>query len=125
VQAYFDAAPTAIQNRATGRIRILGVVTSARSPAIPEVPTITEGGVSGMDLPSWIAIVGPAGMAPETVSRLNGLIRQALSSPSVRDFMAKGAYEPAPSTPAELMQEMHIAYERWGTMIQQIGFEKQ
>ncbi|QBK04688.1 tripartite tricarboxylate transporter substrate binding protein [Hylemonella gracilis] len=125
VQAYFDAAPTAIQNRATGRIRILGVVASARSPALPEVPTITEGGVSGMDLPSWIAIVGPAGMAPETVSRLNGLIRQALSSQSVRDFMAKGAYEPVASTPAELMQEMHIAYERWGTMIQQIGFEKQ
>jgi tripartite-type tricarboxylate transporter receptor subunit TctC len=125
VQAYFDAAPTAIQNRATGRIRILGVVASARNPAIPEVPTITEGGVAGMDLPSWIAIVGPAGMAPEIVTRLNGMIHQALAAQSVRDFMAKGAYEAAASTPAELTQEIRIAYERWGTMIKQIGFVKQ
>lgn len=125
VQAYFDAAPTAIQNRATGRIRILGVVASARSPAMPEVPTITEGGVAGMDLPSWIAIVGPAGMPPEIVARLNSLIHQALTTPSVRDFMAKGAYEATASTPAELVQEIHVAYERWGAMIKQIGFVKQ
>ncbi len=125
VQAYFDAAPTAIQNRATGRIRILGVAAPTRNPAIADVPTITEGGVAGIDLTSWIAIVGPAGMAPDIVGKLNTMIGQTLATQSVRDFIAKGAYEAAPSTPAELTLEIRTAYDRWGAMIKQSGFVKE
>lgn len=125
VQAYFDAAPTAIQNSKTGRIRMLGVASPARNPAIPEVPTISEQGVSGIDLTSWIAIVGPAGMPADVVARANGLITQALLSPQVKEFVAKGAYEVSPSTPAELAADIRSAYDRWGAMIKQIGFVKQ
>ena len=125
VQAYFDAAPTAIQNSKTGRIRIIGVAAPARNPAIPEVPTISEQGVAGIDLTSWIAIVGPAGMAPDLVAKVNALIVQALAAPQVKEFVARGAYEVAPSTPAELAAEIRSAYERWGVMIRQSGFEKQ
>jgi tripartite-type tricarboxylate transporter receptor subunit TctC len=119
VQAYFDAAPTAIQNSKTGRIRMLGVASPARNPAIPEVPTISEQGVPGIDLTSWIAIVGPAGMPADLVTRVNGLISQALLSPQVKEFVAKGAYEVSPSTPAELAADIRSAYDRWGAMIKQ------
>jgi tripartite-type tricarboxylate transporter receptor subunit TctC len=125
VQAYFDAAPTAIQNSKTGRIRMLGVASPARNPAIPEVPTISEQGVPGIDLTSWIAIVGPAGMPADLVTRVNGLVTQALLSPQVKEFVAKGAYEVSPSTPAELAADIRSAYDRWGAMIKQIGFVKQ
>ena len=43
----------------------------------------------------------------------------------VKDFIAKGAYEASPTTPAELMTEMHVAYDKWGQMVKSIGFEKQ
>jgi tripartite-type tricarboxylate transporter receptor subunit TctC len=125
VQAYFDAAPTAIQNAATGRVRMIGVAAPKRAAAIPDVPTFTEQGIPGMDLTSWICFVGPPKMAPELVNRLNSLLVQALTSPDVKDFYAKGAWEAAPSTPAELDHEMHVAYDRWGQMIKQIGFQKQ
>ena len=125
VQAYFDAAPTAIQNASTGRIRMIGVAAPKRAPAIPDVPTFTEQGIPGIDLTSWIAFVGPARMPPELVARVNALLVQALNAPDVKDFYAKGAWEASPSTPAELSQEMHVAYDRWGQMIRQIGFEKQ
>jgi tripartite-type tricarboxylate transporter receptor subunit TctC len=125
VQAYFDAAPTAIQNAATGRIRMVGVASPKRMPAAPDVPTFTEQGIPGMDLTSWIAFVGPAKMPPELVARLNALLVQSLNAPDVKDFYAKGAWEAAPSSPAELSHEMHVAYDRWGQMIKQIGFEKQ
>lgn len=125
VQAYFDAAPTAIQNAATGRIRMAGVASPKRMPAAPEVPTFTEQGIPGMDLTSWIAFVGPAKMPPELVARVNALLVQALSAQDVKDFYFKGAWEASPSTPAEIAQEMHVAYDRWGQMIKQIGFEKQ
>jgi tripartite-type tricarboxylate transporter receptor subunit TctC len=94
-------------------------------PAAPDVPTFNEQGIPGMDLTSWIAFVGPAKMPAELVARVNALLVQALSAPDVKEFYYKGAWEAAPSTPAELTHEMRVAYDRWGQMIRQIGFEKQ
>ncbi|MDB5898835.1 MAG: tripartite tricarboxylate transporter substrate binding protein [Ramlibacter sp.] len=125
VQAYFDAAPTAIQNAAGGRIRMVGVAAPKRMAAAPDVPTFNEQGIPGMDLTSWIGFVGPARMAPELVARLNTLLTQALNAPEVKEFYAKGAWETAPSSPAELTSEMRVAYDKWGAMVKQIGFEKQ
>jgi len=125
VQAYFDAAPTAIQNAAGGRVRMIGVAAPKRVIVAPEVPTFTEQGVPGIDLTSWIAIVGPAGMPRDIQMKANAMLVQTLNSPDVKDFIAKGAYEASPGTPAELMTEMHVAYDKWGQMVKAIGFEKQ
>ena len=125
VQAYFDASPTAIQNAATGRIRMIGVAAPKRMTAAPDVPTFTEQGIAGMDLTSWIAIFGPANMPRDVVAKANALMVQALSSSSVRDAIAPGGYEASPSTPAELAQDMRTAYDRWGVMVKQIGLERQ
>jgi tripartite-type tricarboxylate transporter receptor subunit TctC len=125
VQAYFDAAPTAIINEKTGKIRILGVASPKRNPFIPNVPTISEQGVAGIDLTSWIAIVGPAGMPADLVAKVNAVLVAALSDKGVHDTIAKGAYETSPSTPAELATEIRSAYDKWGVMIKQIGFQKQ
>jgi tripartite-type tricarboxylate transporter receptor subunit TctC len=125
VQAYFDAAPTAIQNAAGGRIRMIAVAAPKRMLAAPEVPTFTEQGVPGMDLTSWIAVVGPAGLPRDIQMKANAMLVQALNSPDVKDFIAKGAYEASPGTPDELMKEMHVAYDKWGQMVKSIGFEKQ
>jgi len=125
VQAYFDAAPTAIINEKTGKIRILGVAAPARNPFIPNVPTISEQGVAGIDLTSWIAVVGPAKMPADLVAKVNAVFVAALSTQQVHDAIAKGAYETSPGTPEQLAAEIRSAYERWGAMIRQIGFVKQ
>jgi tripartite-type tricarboxylate transporter receptor subunit TctC len=125
VQAYFDAAPTAIINERTGKIRILGVAAPKRNPFMPNVPTISEQGVPGIDLTSWIAIVGPAKMAPELVARVNAVLVAALKDRQVTEAIAKGAYETAPTTPAELAAEIRSAYDQWGAMIKAIGFKKE
>lgn len=125
VQAYFDAAPTALINEKTGKIRILGVAAPVRNPFMPQVPTISEQGVPGLDLTSWIAIVGPAKMPADLVAKVNAVFVAALSTKQVHDEIAKGAYETSPSTPAELATEIQSAYDRWGAMIKAIGFQKQ
>ncbi|TFY98827.1 tripartite tricarboxylate transporter substrate binding protein [Ramlibacter rhizophilus] len=125
VQAYFDAAPTAIQNAAGGRIRMIAVAAPQRMPAAQQVPTFTEQNVPNLDLTSWIAVVGPAGMPPAIVNKVNALFTQALRTQDVKDFIAKGAYEASPTTPAELAAEMRSAYDKWGAMVKQVGFQKQ
>ena len=97
----------------------------ARNPFIPDVPTIGEQGVAGLDLPSWLAVLGPARLPPEIVARLNTMFRDALNSAPVREAIARGAYETGPSTPEELAAEMRTTYDRWGAMIRAIGFQKQ
>ena len=125
VQAYFDAAPTAISNSKTGKIRMIGVASPQRNPYIPDVPTIGEGGVPGIDLTSWIAIVGPPGMAPDLVAKVNAALGQTLNSPQVKEAISRGAYETSHGTPAELSADIRSAYGKWGAMIKQIGFVKQ
>ena len=125
VQAYFDAAPTAINNSKTGKIRMIGVAAPQRNVYIPDVPTIAEGGVPGIDLVSWVAIAGPAAMAPELVAKVNAAVVQALSTPQVKEAIARGAYEASPSTPSEMAADIKSAYDAWGRMIKQIGFVKQ
>ena len=125
VQAYFDAAPTAIVNAQTGKIRILAVAAPRRSPFMKDVPTFAEQGVPGLDLASWVAIAGPAGMSPERVAQVNAVFTKALATREVYDAIAKGAYEASPSTPQEMATELRSAYDSWGTTIQRIGFQKQ
>ncbi len=125
VQAYFDAAPSAISNEKTGKIRIIGVAAPKRSPFLPNVPTIREQGVAGIDLVSWVAIAGPPNMPADLVAKVNAVIVAALNEKQVQEAIARGAYEAAPTTPAEMSAEMRAAYDSWGVMIKQIGFQKQ
>ena len=125
VQAYFDAAPTAIINERTGKIKIIGVAATKRSPFMPTVPTFTEQGLPGLDLSSFVAVAGPAKMPLEIVAKLNAIFAQALTAPQVSEAIAKGAYETSPTTPDEMALDIKNAYDSWGAMIRQIGFQKQ
>ena len=75
--------------------------------------------------PHFLAVVGPAGMSADTTRKLNDWLKQSLQTPTVKDFIAKGAYEASPSTPAELAQEMKTAYDKWGEMVKMVGLVKQ
>ncbi len=80
---------------------------------------------AGIDLTSWIGILGPAKLPAEVTSKLNAMFAQSMNSPQVREAIAKGAWETMPSTPEEMISEMRTSFDRWGTMIQRLGFQKQ
>jgi tripartite-type tricarboxylate transporter receptor subunit TctC len=125
VQLMFDAAPTAVQNAGTGRVRILGIVAEKRVPLLPNVPTITEQGIPGVDILGWLGFFGPANMPPATVKTLNSAIAKALASAEVKEGFAKGVYEAVPSTPEELGAMVRSAYDQWGKIVKQLGFKPQ
>ncbi len=125
VQYYFDAAPNAITNTATGKVRMLAVAAPKRSPMLPDVPTMTEQGVSGVDMPSWLGFYGPARMPPPVVAKLNAALAQVLAMPATRDFFRQGAYEAESSTPQQLDELTHSTYEQWGSIIHQLGLTRQ
>ena len=125
VQLMFDAAPTAVQNAGTGRVKILGIVAEKRLPLLPNVPTIAEQGVSGIDILGWLGFFGPAKLPPETVKTLNAAIARALGAPEVKEGFAKGVYEAVSSSPEQLGAMVKSGYDQWGTIVKQLGFKPQ
>ncbi|EJE51850.1 hypothetical protein PMI14_03490 [Acidovorax sp. CF316] len=125
VQFYFDAAPNAIQNTATGKVRMLAVAAPQRSPLLPDVPTMGEQGVSGIDMASWLGFYGPARMPAPVLERLNAALAQVLAMPATRDFFRQGAYEAESSSPAALAALTRTTYDQWGETIRKLGLTKQ
>ena len=125
VQIMFDAGTSAIQNTATGRLRMLAVVGEKRSPFTPEVPTLTEQGIRGIDLVGWLGWFGPANMPPEITKRLNAAFVKVLADPEVKAAIEKGGYESVSSSSEELSAMVRRDIERWGKIIKDIGFKPQ
>lgn len=85
-----------------GKLAAVAVATPRRSAIAPEVPTIAESGYPGFSFSTWQAVVGPAGLPPAVVSRLNGEIRKAMALPEVQtQFLGLGT-DAATGSPDEL-----------------------
>jgi tripartite-type tricarboxylate transporter receptor subunit TctC len=125
VQLFFDSAASAIITAGTGKVKIIGIASESRIPALPDVPTLAEQGVAGLDLPSWLGFYGPAKMPPAVVATLNGGIAKALAMPDVKEFFRKGGYEAGGMSPEDFARLTRVTYDRWGAMIQQLGMTKQ
>jgi tripartite-type tricarboxylate transporter receptor subunit TctC len=100
-----------------GRVRALAVGGSHRLPSMPDVPTYPEAGLKGFDPYDWKAILGPKGIAPEIVSRLNGEIGAIVK---VREFAAvleADGSTPLGGPPSQLAELIKSDIERWRTLI--------
>lgn len=125
VQYMFDSASSAIITSGTGKAKIIGVAAASRIEALPDVPTMTEAGVPGLDLPSWLGFYGPAKMPAPVLNALNAALAQVLAMPQVKEFYGKGGYEAGSSTPDEFAKLTRATYDRWGILVQQVGLTKQ
>ena len=106
-----------------GKIHALAVTTQARSTALPEVPTLAEAGVPGIDLYEWIFMLAPAHTPAAITSRLNGEIGKILASEQVRERFAAGGFQAAPSSPERLEAMMRTSLDRWGKLIPQLDIK--
>jgi tripartite-type tricarboxylate transporter receptor subunit TctC len=101
VDMIFDNIPQALQESREGRIRALAVTGATRSPQAPEIPAMAEY-LPGFEITSWAGVIGPAGLPPAMVARIEALTIQALLSPDLARRFAENAAEPWPVTGAAL-----------------------
>ena len=100
-----------------GTVRALAVSTAKRSPALPDVPTVAEQGVAGYACGNWFGFLGPKGMDPTLVAKIQKDIATALKDPSVVDYLAKNGSVAVGSTPQEFEAFMHAEVDKWGPVI--------
>lgn len=100
-----------------GRLKALGVASTRRHPSLPDVKTLEEQGIKGVDTNNWYALYAPAKTPPEVIEALNKALRNTLATPSVRERLLKAGTEPAPSTPQELAALQKRDAEKWARLI--------
>jgi tripartite-type tricarboxylate transporter receptor subunit TctC len=84
---------------ASGKLRALAVTTAKRSPALPDLPTISESGVPGYEMLAWYGVLAPRGTPTVVIDRLNAAITAAQDEPAVRDALADEGAELVKGTP--------------------------
>ena len=120
VQAMFDNLASSLEPIKAGKLRGLGVATSARTEVIPELPTLAET-VSGYEASSVVGLGAPAGTPAEIVLRLNRAVNAALADAHIKELLAEQTAIPIPTTPAAFGAEMAATTEKWAKIIASSG----
>jgi tripartite-type tricarboxylate transporter receptor subunit TctC len=95
-----------MQHIAAGKLSALAIISPSRNPIAPDVPTLQEAGIQGVDANMWYAFVAPRGTPAPVVSRLNAELRAIMELPDVKGRLEKTGLEVHTTSPAELQAIM-------------------
>lgn len=102
----------------SGKLRALAVTTSERSPALKDIPSIAESGVSGYVMESWYGLYVPAGTSAEAITKLNAAAKKAAQTELFRKKVEEEGLVVNAGTPKELEAFVHGEEQRWRKIIQ-------
>ena len=106
VSFVFSTMPPAVSHVKGGKLRALAVTTPRRSGAAPEIPTMIEAGLPGFEIVLYSGILGPAGMNPAMVRRLNAEFAKVVRDPDIRTVYENIGADPISNTPEEFRAMM-------------------
>src|SRR5207248_11588820 len=96
---------------------------AARSPVLPDVPTIAEAGVPDYDTGVWWGFLGPAGLPADVKAKLARDCAEAVTAPAVVERLKSLGATPIGSTPDEFADFMRAEHEKWGPVIKAVGIK--
>jgi|RhiMetdeSRZDD1v2_1073273.scaffolds.fasta_scaffold525871_1 tripartite-type tricarboxylate transporter receptor subunit TctC len=121
IHAMFDPIQATLSHVKAGKLRILGVSSSKRSSALPDVPTIAEAGVPGFETTAWWAVFAPAGTPKEIITKLNTEIVKIMRSADMKERLRQLDIEPIGSTPDQLAAFMKTETAKWSRAVKFSG----
>jgi tripartite-type tricarboxylate transporter receptor subunit TctC len=119
VQIYFDGTATAVEKFKAGKVKLLGTATPNRLKVLPDLPTLDEQGIKGLDIVGWQSLFGPGGMSPELTERIADVFRKALQTPAVVKYVETNGNEVSGAGPKAFADIVRQDYVRWGKVIEQ------
>jgi tripartite-type tricarboxylate transporter receptor subunit TctC len=123
VPVIFDALGPAIAFVKSGKVRPLAVTSAKRSPSLPDVPTLAESGLAGMDLVTWIGFVAPAGTDRAIVAKLNAEITRILKLPEATEKLGAMGMDVVASSPDQFAQTIRDDAVKLGGVIKAAGIK--
>lgn len=116
----FDTMPSAMPQVRSGKLRVLGISSAKRHPALADVPAIAET-VPGYELVTWYGLFAPKGTPAPVVARLNAEVKRMLDSKDVREKFTRAGLDPNWSTPEQFSNLLKSELPKWRKVIQESG----
>jgi tripartite-type tricarboxylate transporter receptor subunit TctC len=125
IQILFATLTTALPFIDSGAVKVIGMVEGKRARSRPDIPTIGEA-LPGYAMPqSWVGFLGPPGMSPALVARMNAELATAVTSPRARKTLEDNGFEVVTSTPAEFANVIRESVARYRKITAEAGIEPQ
>jgi tripartite-type tricarboxylate transporter receptor subunit TctC len=117
ISAFFSGVASGAAQIKAGKIRALGVTTTRRSGALPDVPTIAEAGVPGYEVDGWYGLLVPAATPPAIIARLNSDLAVTVLTTEMKERLLGAGVDARPSTPAEFQTRIARDITRWSEVV--------
>jgi tripartite-type tricarboxylate transporter receptor subunit TctC len=121
IQLSFTSILSALPHIQQGRLRALGVTSSKRAVALPDVPTISEAGLKGYEMVVWQGLLAPANTPGAIVARINREVVKILDMPDTRARLAAQGLEPVGGTPEQFATYIASEVAKWSKVIRHAG----
>lgn len=123
VHLMFDFLSPALPHIQSGRLRALGVSSVARSPLLPDVPTIAEAGVPGYEVSGYLGIFAPAKIANAIIKKLNGEIATVVNRADVKERFAMQGATPVTQIPEQFAADLKAEVAKWAKIVELTGVQ--
>jgi tripartite-type tricarboxylate transporter receptor subunit TctC len=124
VQTSIASPPSSLQHVRAGRLRALAFTGEARSPLLPELPTVAESGVPGYRAAGWFAVLAPVKTPQTVVTKLNAEIARSLETQEMRAALAQEGADPAPAAPEAVARSIREQIEELAPVLRALGLGK-
>ena len=121
ISMIFDNMPSALPLVKSGDIRAIAVTSATRSPAAPNIPTIAEAGLPGFEATSWFALMAPAGMPKDVLTRINAETIRVMTLPDVKEKLSTLGLDAAPASPESLASLIQVETVKWAKVVKESG----
>ncbi|HEV7259287.1 MAG TPA: tripartite tricarboxylate transporter substrate binding protein [Bosea sp. (in: a-proteobacteria)] len=121
VDLMFDNLPTVLEQIRGGQLRALAVTSAARTPLLPEVPTVAEAAIPGFDTSAWFAVLAPRTTSPELVAQLEKAVVGVLAQPPIAAKLAAAGVTVAAAGSKDLAARILHDRQMWGEVIAKAG----
>lgn len=118
VDASFQNINAVIQQVRAGKLRALAITSDKRSPLLPEVPTMAEGGVPGVNVYSWQGVAAPKGLSADVKKKLHGALMAALKEPAIQQRFVDVGFEIVGNTPEQFTTFQQQESARWKKVVE-------
>jgi tripartite-type tricarboxylate transporter receptor subunit TctC len=124
IDGYFSPASTVMGHASSGKLVALAVTDAARSPLMPDLPTMIEPGVPGFESVLWFGLVAPAGTPQPIIDKLARTANEALKSDEVAKALRAQTVAPIGGSSEEFRRHMASELERWNAVVAGAGLRK-
>lgn len=119
----FDSVPPVINHVKSGRLRAIAVTSEKRFSLLPDIPSISEGGVPGFDMSTWWGLVAPGGVSKDVIAKLHSETAKLLKQPDVRERIANVGAETVGNSPEEFAAFIRSERAKYAKLVKEANIK--